>query len=594
MSVKIPNLAIGGYRSFGSVQYFDKFSKINLFIGRNNCGKSNVLRFLKEVYTRNDLYTKTISDPLAKHLNGTQPLLIAVAEKVPRLVDGSVNFDPDFRLFASLQEHERERVGSILAHIYNAKLLKDDNPLCWTLLAIPRLAFITESWSSVFNDTSDADLKYLWSSMTRQTGGDRKAHWEPEVLRLLPASFTPREVHLIPAIRKIEVTSYQATEMDFSGEGIIDKLAQLQNPDVHQQELRNQFEQITKFVQTVLDRDDAVIEIPYTRDTIQVHMDGRVLPLESLGTGVHEVIILAAAATILNETVLCIEEPELHLNPILQRKLMHYLAKQTTNQYFITTHAPALMDTPNAEIYHIVQESGESHVLRVTSDNQRSQVCEDLGYHPSDLLQANCIIWVEGPSDRIYVNYWLSALDHDFIEGVHYSIMFYGGRLLSHLSFSDDHVEAVNDSIVEDFIKLRRLNRRGVILLDSDRSKEDEELNSTKKRLIDEFSDGIGFAWVTEGREVENYLPIDQLNDSIIKVTPQATLRRSGSNKFGNLLNITGGKGTKTQASKVGVAHHQVGIYKPASLDQYDLGSQVQRLADFIKASNPQTIVSGR
>ena len=61
----IPNLAIAGYRSFGrEPQYFDQFAKINLFIGQNNAGKSNVLRFLSEVYPqvadalKNNIYSK--------------------------------------------------------------------------------------------------------------------------------------------------------------------------------------------------------------------------------------------------------------------------------------------------------------------------------------------------------------------------------------------------------------------------------------------------------------------------------------------------------------------------------------------------------
>ena len=90
-------------------------------------------------------------------------------------------------------------------------------------------------------------------------------------------------------------------------------------------------------------------------------------------------------------------------------------------------------------------------------------ICVDLGYRASDLLQANCIIWVEGPSDRIYLKYWLKAYDPDLVEGVHYTIMFYGGRLLRHLSADDEEID--------EFINLRRINQNLVIIIDSDRKK---------------------------------------------------------------------------------------------------------------------------
>jgi predicted ATP-dependent endonuclease of OLD family len=337
---------------------------------------------------------------------------------------------------------------------------------------------------------------------------------------------------------------------------------------------------IRDFLRTVIDDPNAELEVPYDRDTLIVHMEEKSLPLEALGSGIHEVIILAAAATVLTKTVVCIEEPELHLNPILQKKLVRYLSNKTSNQYFITTHSAALMDTPEAEIYHVTMIKGVSFVDRVTSDSKRSNVCEDLGYHPSDLLQANCVIWVEGPSDRIYLNFWIRIIDKDLIEGVHYSIMFYGGRLAFHLSYEDD------SDAIDDFISLRRMNRRGVIVIDSDKSSSRTMLNETKKRLRAEFDKGPGFAWITEGREIENYLPVSSLKTALAEVSPNSKPTTSFQ-KFDNVLKIRSAKGKDLQASKVEIAKNIVRQGVP-DLTIFDLNRQLRKLVDFIIDSNPK------
>ena len=207
-------------------------------------------------------------------------------------------------------------------------------------------------------------------------------------------------------------------------------------------------------------------------------------------------VILAAAATLLEEQLVCIEEPEIHLPSLFQRKLLSYLHAETTNQYLIATHSAHMLDADLGSIFHVTLGADGSAIHRTTSPKELAAICADLGYRPSDLVQANAIIWVEGPSNQIYLKHWLNTHAPELVEGTNYSIMFYGGRLLNHLT--------PDDPDVEEFISLRRLNRHIAVLINSDKRSPRSGINSTSD---DGFDTGPGFAWVTKGYTIENYVP---------------------------------------------------------------------------------------
>lgn len=581
----ITSFAIGGYRSFGNeTQRFANLSKINLFIGQNNCGKSNILRFLHEIYpelARNNGKPLSLT-PLDRHLPVSANFVSGSCISLYKNESGEHSaFVIEISKKIPQSEYQQKHLNLILSVFQRQAELEDTGESLWFDFDVNR-NLINDNWEIAFKKIDNNALSFLWENLTNRGGGNRNQHWFPETLRHLTPSFKAVVVKMIPAIRQIG--KHGSVSEEFSGEGIIERLAKLQNPDVLNQKDKDKFEQINKFLQNVIDNNLATIEIPYERDTIHVHINEKTLPLESLGTGIHEVIILAAAATILENTVICMEEPELHLNPILQKKLVRYLVNSTSNQYFITTHSAALMDTPGAEIYHIRLEEGQSIAERVTSDKKRSEICEDLGYHPSDLLQTNCVIWVEGPSDRIYINNWIKSLAPDLFEGIHYSIMFYGGRLASHLSGEDI------DQSIDKFISLRRLNRRGVIVIDSDRSKKGGSINKTKMRLRDQFDEGPGYAWITNGREIENYLSEDRLKEAILKIHPSAKFK-SSFGQYENTLTITTKSGKEVRADKVAIANYVVDNFE-TDLSQLDLNKQIIKLVKFIRESNPSSVIT--
>jgi predicted ATP-dependent endonuclease of OLD family len=474
MSIHIDGFGISGYRSFGTdIQRIGPLSKINIFAGQNNAGKSNILNFLihqygpifKTIQTRGKLSNLSEIDLPIRHWD--------------RIIRAEIGVTHDSDNYKKI--FERLNVQGNLS-LWLDKILKSDVLSKGTNVAwIPFESSTHQDFSlkhEIIDKLADAlpdhrQWQNLWANLTQQGQGGLKQHWIPQTLARVVAQITLPAFSIIPSVRRYSQET--SDKDDFSGIGIIAKLAKLQNPNFQEQKLKGSFSNINEFVRVVTGNETATLEIPHDRSDILVNMDEKILPLTSLGTGIHEVIILASAATVLKDQIVCIEEPELHMHPELQKKFIEYLDRETTNQYFITTHSGSILDRPGTSIFHVTLSNGVSKVTPVSSTSQRFSVCTDLGYRASDLVQSNCIIWVEGPSDRIYLKWWIKSLDPTLVEGIHYSIMFYGGRLLSHLSADDPEVG--------EFISLRRLNQNISIVIDSDKKSKQSEINETKRRV---------------------------------------------------------------------------------------------------------------
>lgn len=233
-----------------------------------------------------------------------------------------------------------------------------------------------------------------------------------------------------------------------------------------------------------------------------------------------------------DDAILVIEEPELHIHPALQRKVLSRIIRVVEGrnlQLLVATHSPTLLSldswqyssgkTSEAVSISVFHVDGNNIRPVLTNDMNGSpyrgsgvvSVLDELGIRASDILQANSVIWVEGPSDRIYIKHWLKKWceHHDKeepTENFDYAFCLYGGSVLSH--FNPSRVD--NDLEKNDFISMVKINRNSFVVMDRDfdffeGSNVPKNENSAKANVLESL--GQEFTWVTHGYTVESYLP---------------------------------------------------------------------------------------
>jgi predicted ATP-dependent endonuclease of OLD family len=150
------------------------------------------------------------------------------------------------------------------------------------------------------------------------------------------------------------------------------------------------------------------------------------------------------------DALVLLDEPDRHLHPSLQRVMLEVIAAEARRldaQVVVATHSsvltnPELGRRVGAKV--VVAARGRFEELL---DARR--VLDDLGVTSGDLVQANGLIWVEGPSDRLYLKTWIELYTRTKglpapIERVHYAFVSYGGALLKHLALTDAHADKLD------------------------------------------------------------------------------------------------------------------------------------------------------
>lgn len=215
------------------------------------------------------------------------------------------------------------------------------------------------------------------------------------------------------------------------------------------------------------------------------------------------------------------DEPENGLHPTRRIRILDLILSDE-RQFFIATHALefAPVFALRGKIFRCdsdYEEDAGNPTLSITEVVGRKEeflLLEALGVQPArTLFTASVVIWVEGPTELVFYRHWLTkALQQDGLEeGFHYTIMHYGGGLISYLGVADEiQMHHAFDAL--------SICRKMIITVDSDLREAvqgDIDLHlkpgalKVKEQVahLNQERPGAGLFSVTGGREIENYLP---------------------------------------------------------------------------------------
>lgn len=534
----------------------ENLREINIIIGKNNSGKSSLIEIIKFLTTNDKTF-------FSNKRNGKTPELIFSHKIKKELIRNAFP--------------ESTSGGYIGMNHYHYGLSFENSILRFSINENGQKKFI-----GIDKEYISEASKYFNSYTSRLTN-----QLENKTFSHLSAE---RDILPEQSNSKLSLTT--------TGIGATNLVQQIINRDVHNSDLVEKT--LLKELNTIVNPD-----IHFTRILVQQNEqntweiyfenieDGRI-PLSKMGSGVKTVFLVLILLYIkpviddkpITEHVFALEELENNLHPSLQRRLYYYIYEFSNKNkciFFLTTHSNIVIDLYNSidtsQIFHINKIEGKTKINAIINQSEFKQILDDLEVKASDILQSNGIIWVEGPSDRTYINKWISLIDDSLIEGYHYSIMFYGGRLLSNLSFD-------YDTITDELIPLLKLNRNSFVVMDRDGRTISAKLNNTKTRIQAELGDNS--VWITKGREIENYLN----NECVIKwLGENYKVEGKFENDINTKLEDNISKLPKTDKIKYNLnknkfASEIIEYFEVADLDHLDLNSNLNKLVESIKNWN--------
>ena len=467
LRVLIDRIEVAGFRSFANKVVIGDLNKINVFIGKNNVGKTNIVEILRLL---NDLIAgRTYRSPeefiTRRHQKVSLILRFTLesnerAEIIDRLFKNGATHTRDAMTtnFLKTITHSLE-IGpqGLMQETVSASNLESGEVVVWGL-------FIDERTNQFAAKGCDLSLacrglpKIRDLSVTLETrlgfGSPIWASLVKEAIRstdFLPAMIREmyEKVDWVPPIRQsqVQMPPTEVKRLDSSGSNL---------PQVWNTIVSDEPKELVKIGVDIkrivgISSISAPVKGSQTVPSFKEASDDS-FNLANTSSGVQQAAILATKIrTCQSGGILLIEEPELHLHAGAQRVLREIIEKRSSDvQFFITTHSTIFADLRGESNVFLVTKNGRQSTVRSISDLADLQrIKSELGHSNVDLYGYDLLVFVEGDSEEVAIPIIASCLGLDFRGG---GILLKNLRGASKVKKLGDYLKYLKDSGTAPFI----------------------------------------------------------------------------------------------------------------------------------------------
>lgn len=276
---------------------------------------------------------------------------------------------------------------------------------------------------------------------------------------------------------------------------------------------RETFERIEAFVTRVFPEFRYLSAASVENNQVAIYLTerstSRRIPLENCGTGVEQIISLATfILTTPKPGTILLDEPHSYLHPTAERALVGLLQESSEHFYVVSTHSAVLMNSVPSDRITLVTSPGQPY-KPVPDQTPVAGILLDLGYRNSDALFYDNLVFVEGKSDKLIIPKLLEKdgeIDQAALDRTGFPVLEGAGKGSTGLQTSVLRYERLLSSIAG-------RDQPRLYILDGDRKEDDKKVLLGTKNPVTLKNLPIKFL---PKLEIENYLLVPEAIASAI------------------------------------------------------------------------------